>query len=74
VPGGLTPTRTDEQEQAIAAAADTAGERLDPQDDIDPAAYPHIHRLARHLAEEHFDEEFEAGLTDMLDRVAARVG
>ncbi len=69
VPGGLSPTRTEEQTEAI-AAADTPGELLDPQDDIDPGEFPVIHRLARQLAQERYGEEFDRALTDMLDRIA----
>ena len=72
VPGGLTPTRTPEQEEAI-AEADAPAEVLDPQDDIDLDAFPTIHRLAAGLAEDHFTSEFEQALTDMLDRIAAQV-
>lgn len=70
VPGGLTPTRTEEQAEAI-DAAETASERLDPQDDIDAAQYPSIHRLARPLAEDHYGDEFDRALDDVLDRIAA---
>lgn len=72
VPGGLTPTRTDGEEQAI-ADAETADESFDPQDDIPERAFPTIHRLARHLAEDHYDEEFERALSGLLDRISARV-
>jgi len=71
VPGGLTPTRSDEQADAI-ADADTAHDLLDPQDDIDPGKYPVIHRLARELAQEHYDGVFDSALGDMLDRIAAQ--
>ncbi len=70
VPGGLSPTRTDEQAEAI-ADADTPAELIDPQDDIEEVDYPTIHRLARGLAEPHFDEEFDRAINDMLDRIAA---
>ncbi len=70
VPGGLSPLRTDEQTEAI-AEADTPAELIDPQDDIEAAEYPTIHRLARGLAEPRVDEEFDRAITDMLDRIAA---
>jgi AcrR family transcriptional regulator len=73
VPGGLTPTRTDGQTDAIANAA-TPAQLLDPQDDIDPDEYPVIHRLARELAQERYDEEFDRALGDLLDRIAAELG
>ncbi|HEX2905154.1 MAG TPA: TetR/AcrR family transcriptional regulator C-terminal domain-containing protein [Jatrophihabitans sp.] len=72
VPGGLSPTRT-EHEQANLEDAESKTEVLNPQDDIDLDRYPVIHRLARGLAEDHFTEEFESGLTDMLDRIAQRL-
>lgn len=72
VPGGLTPTRTEEQQEAI-ADADTPTELLDPQDDIDPHEFPVIHRLSRQLAQEHYDEEFDRALSDTLDRLAANL-
>jgi TetR/AcrR family transcriptional regulator, tetracycline repressor protein len=72
VPGGLTPTRTEEQTHAIAATQMPA-ELLDPQDDIDAADYPVIHRLARGLAEDHYDAEFDRALADVLDRIAAHM-
>jgi TetR/AcrR family tetracycline transcriptional repressor len=68
VPGGLSPTRTDSDTQAIAEAS-TTSQRLAPQDDIDPQHFPAIHRLATGLAEEHFTDEFERALHDMLDRI-----
>lgn len=72
VPGGLTPTRTDDEAEAVAEAA-TTHERRDPQDDIDAQEFPTIHRLAHGLAEDHFGAEFDRALDDMLDRIAAQV-
>jgi len=72
VPGGLTPTRTAEDEEDI-AEAETPGELLDPQGDIDPAQYPAIHRFAHQLAQDRYREEFERALEDMLDRIAAHL-
>lgn len=72
VPGGLTPTRTDEESQAI-ARAETADELLNPQDDIDEREFPTIHRLACGLAEDHFGEEFDRGLDELLDGIAAHL-
>ena len=72
VPGGLTPTRTDEESQAI-AGAETASELLNPQDDIDEREFPTIHRLACGLAEDHFGEEFDRGLDELLDGIAAHL-
>jgi TetR/AcrR family tetracycline transcriptional repressor len=72
VPGGLTPTRSDEQADAIAQAV-TTDQSLDPQDDIDPAEFPVVHRLAYDLAQERYGDEFELALADMLDRIAAQL-
>ncbi len=72
VPGGLTPTRTAEEHAGL-ADADTVADVLDPQDDIDAHQYPVIHRLARGLAEDHFAQEFEASLADMLDRIEQKL-
>ena len=72
VPGGLEPGRTEEQEAAIDEAS-APHEVIDPQDSIDAARFPVIHRLAAGLAEDHYADEFEAALEDMLDRVAARL-
>lgn len=72
VPGGLTPTRTDEQQQAV-AEAETVAEQIDPQGDIEVTDYPTIHRLAERLAEDRFDEEFERGLERLLDAIEAQL-
>ncbi|MFT4083632.1 MAG: TetR family transcriptional regulator [Nocardioides sp.] len=71
VPGGLTPTRTEAETEAIARTDSPAG-AIDPQGDIDPSAYPVIHRLAGQLAEEHYDAEFGRSLVDVLDRIGAQ--
>ena len=72
VPGGLSPTRTDAEQEAVADATST-GDQLDPQGDIEVAEFPTIHRLAERLAEDRFDEEFERGLERLLDSVAAQL-
>ncbi|NRQ51265.1 TetR/AcrR family transcriptional regulator [Aeromicrobium stalagmiti] len=72
VPGGLSPTRTDEEAAEI-ADAETTAEKIDPQDDIEVADYPTIHRLAAGLAEDHFGEEFDRALDEMLDGIAGRL-
>ncbi|GAA1743183.1 TetR/AcrR family transcriptional regulator [Aeromicrobium alkaliterrae] len=72
IPGGLTPTRTDAEQEAV-AEAETPQEQLDPQGDIEVADFPTIHRLAERLAEDRFDEEFERGLERLLDAVAAQL-
>lgn len=72
VPGGLTPTRTAEEEAAVAEST-TPLAILDPQDDIESQDYPTIHRLARGLAEDHYRDEFDRALIDMLDGIEARL-
>jgi TetR/AcrR family tetracycline transcriptional repressor len=71
--GGLSPARSAGQREAL-ADADSAGDLLDPMDAIDARRFPTVHRLAAGLAEDRWEAEFETGLGDMLDRVAALVG
>ena len=66
VPGGISPTTTDEQRQAM---RDADGPE-DLANDVDPELYPTLHELAPGLAEDRFDAEFETGLQAMLDRIA----
>lgn len=68
VPGGLSPTRTAEQRQAI-DEADRPRDLLDPGGEIDRQAFPTVHRLAGGLAQDRWDEEFETALTEMLQRI-----
>ena len=72
VPGGLSPARSAEQREAV-EDADSARELIDPMDEIDARRFPTVHLLAGGLAEDRWDEEFETGLVNMLDRVAAFV-
>ncbi len=72
VPGALTPTRTDAQQDRV-AAADTAAAVFDPQDDLDARRFPVTHDLAGLLAEDHYGEEFDEALEHLLDRIAARL-
>lgn len=72
IPGGLAPTRTEEEQEAIADAT-TVAEKIDPQGDIEVTEYPTVHRLAERLAEDRFDEEFDRGLHRLLDAVEARL-
>lgn len=72
VSGGLSPARSAEQREAI-EDADSPRELLDPADEIDARRFPTVHRLAAGLAQDLWEEEFETGLEDMLDRVAAFV-
>ncbi|MDT5105789.1 MAG: hypothetical protein QOI25_3302 [Mycobacterium sp.] len=68
VPGALTPTRDRDDRRAI-AEADGSGDLIDPQGEFDAVRYPTVRRLAAGLAEDHFDAEFESGLTHMLDQI-----
>jgi TetR/AcrR family transcriptional regulator, tetracycline repressor protein len=70
VPGGLSPARSPEQRAAV-ADADTPGQLVDPADEIDARRFPTVHHLASGLAEDRWAAEFETGLANMLDRVAA---
>jgi TetR/AcrR family tetracycline transcriptional repressor len=70
--GGLSPTRSAEQREAL-QDADSARELLDPADGIDARRFPTVHRLAAGLAQDRWEGEFETGLEDMLDRIAAFV-
>lgn len=68
VPGGLTPTRTPEQREAL-ADAQTPRELLDPLDSLDPEQFPTVHRLADGLSADLWEDEFTTGLEQMLDRI-----
>ena len=69
VPGGLSPARSPEQREAI-ADADSPLELVDPADEIDVRHFQTLHRLAAGLAQDRWDDEFEKGLVQMLDRIA----
>jgi TetR/AcrR family transcriptional regulator, tetracycline repressor protein len=69
VPGGLSPTRSPGQREAIHDAG-SPRELLDPADEIDARRFPTLHGLAAGLAEDRWEEEFETGLSHMLDRIA----
>jgi TetR/AcrR family transcriptional regulator, tetracycline repressor protein len=68
VPGALTPTRTSEERKAV-ADADAGPELVDPLGDVDPDRFPTVHRLAEGLSEDHYQEEFDVGLGNTLDRI-----
>ena len=72
VPGGLSPARSAGQREAI-EDADSPRELLDPADEIDARRFPTVHRLAAGLAQDLWEGEFQTGLEDMLDRIAAFV-
>jgi len=69
VPGGLSPARSPEQREAV-ADADSPLQLVDPADEIDVRHFPTLHRLAAGLAQDRWDDEFETGLVQMLDRIA----
>ena len=70
--GGLSPARSAGQREAL-QDADSPRELLDPADGIDARRFPTVYRLAAGLAQDRWDGEFETGLEDMLDRIAAFV-
>jgi hypothetical protein len=70
--GGLSPTRSAEQREALEDAG-SPRERLDPSDEIDVRRFPTVRRLAAGLAEDRWEGEFQRGLEDMLDRIAGFV-
>jgi AcrR family transcriptional regulator len=72
VPGGLSPTRSPDQREAV-RDADSPRELLDPADGIDARRFPTVHDLAAGLAENRWEDEFETGLSHMLDRIAMYV-
>jgi AcrR family transcriptional regulator len=70
VPGALSPTRTEQQRQAI-DAAESSSEQLDPTGDVDVEQFPMIHRFRAGLTQDRSEAEFAAGLETLLDRIAA---
>jgi TetR/AcrR family transcriptional regulator, tetracycline repressor protein len=68
VPGGLSPTRSAEHRNAI-ADADTARDLVDPVGEVSVEDYPTVHQLRAGLSEDHYEEEFETGLGQMMDRI-----
>jgi AcrR family transcriptional regulator len=71
--GGLSPARSAGQREALEDAG-SLRDLLDPMDAIDARRFPTVYRLAAGLAEDRWDGEFDTGLGDMLDRIAAFVG
>ena len=70
VPGALSPARSATQREAV-EDADSPPDLIDPADEIDARRFPTVHRLAGGLAQDVWDQEFESGLANMLDRIAA---
>ena len=70
VPGGLSPARSAGQRAAV-EDADSPLELIDPADEIDARRFPTVYRLAGGLAQDVWEQEFESGLANMLDRIAA---
>ena len=64
VPGAVSPTRTTAKREQI-ADADTTNELIG----ADADDYPVIHRLREGLTEDRFEEEFDAGIDILLDRI-----
>ena len=72
VPGGLSPARSAEQREAVEDAS-SPRELIDPMNEIDARRFPTVHLLAAGLAQDRWAEEFETGLENMLDQIAAYV-
>ncbi|WP_375489869.1 TetR/AcrR family transcriptional regulator [uncultured Jatrophihabitans sp.] len=71
VPASLSPTRTSAQREDRAETVDGSSRATD---DLQVGnSYPTIHRLRAGLTEDRFDAEFAAGLTVVLDRIAAQL-
>ena len=68
VPGALSPTRSTGNRHAI-ANADTAHDLVDLAGEVSADDYPTVHRLAAELSEDHYEEEFETALAQMMDRI-----
>lgn len=68
MPGHVTPTEGTEQTNAR-ADAETTEQKIDPIGGVDPKLYPTVYAFAEGLAFNHYDEEFAAGLDNMLDRI-----
>jgi AcrR family transcriptional regulator len=71
VPGSISPTRTTEQRDAL-AASDTPDDVMAVSDDVSEVHYPLIYRLRGGLTENRFEEEFSAGLAILLARIDHR--
>ena len=69
IPGALSPARTTAHREALDDAEHPA-DKIDPVGAVDPELYPLIHRLSANLTEDHYGEEFEAGLAVLFERVA----
>jgi TetR/AcrR family tetracycline transcriptional repressor len=72
VPGGLSPTRSTGQREALDDATD-ARDLVDPVGDVDAQTFPTIHELRVGLAAAYYEEEFASGLEAVLDRVAVNL-
>jgi TetR/AcrR family tetracycline transcriptional repressor len=68
VPGGLTPTRTRAERQAV-GAADDRDALINPLHAIELRDYPTIRTLAKGLVEDYYATEFASGLDAALDRI-----
>jgi hypothetical protein len=77
VPGALTPARSAAERKAIDDAdtdTDAAAVALAPTGDVPREKFPFVYRLQAGLTEDKYTDEFEAALSDLLDRVARQLG
>lgn len=68
VPGSLSPTRRAEDRENLDDASHPT-EKVDPVGEVDERQYPLIHRLGVGLTDDRYEQEFNSGLADMLDRI-----
>ena len=68
MPGHVTPTEDGELTDSR-AQAHTSAQKIDPVGGVDPELYPTVHALAEGLAFDHYNEEFAAGLNNLLRRI-----
>lgn len=72
VPGGLTPARSAADREAVAdadAETETSAVALAPTGELPSDRFPFVYRLRAGLTQDRYAEEFEAALTDLLDRI-----
>jgi TetR/AcrR family transcriptional regulator, tetracycline repressor protein len=77
VPGGLTPARSAAERNAIDdadAPTDASAVALSPTGELPSDKFPFVYRLQAGLTEDKYADEFEAALTDLLDRVERQLG
>jgi TetR/AcrR family tetracycline transcriptional repressor len=72
IPGALTPARSARERKAIDRAEtddDAQAVALAPSGGVSSDKYPFVYRLQAGLTEDHYGEEFDTALGDLLDRV-----